>query len=140
LVREVDLLFISKKVRIIGIAIIVGLTLVFFMGLLVSVNYVNKDFEVFNLISFILCVLICLPTFFIRKAILKQINEKNFTSKYFNAHIIAFALCDAGGLFCITTNLFVNQNIVYASAGFAVAILYMLINFPRVDDYKKFNI
>ncbi|MBS1513384.1 MAG: hypothetical protein JSS63_00025, partial [Bacteroidetes bacterium] len=60
----------------------------------------------------------------------------NFISAYFNAHIAAFILCDMGALLSITTNLFVNANIIMASIGVGIGLLYMWINFPRAEDRK----
>ena len=59
---------------------------------------------------------------------------------YFNAHLVPFAMCDLGGLFCITTNLFVNQNIMYATTGLVVSLAFLIINFPKFNDYEKLNL
>lgn len=137
LVKEVDLVFMARKIRILGIAILLGIVLIFGFGLTVLGSYVNPDLAAFNLISFIICALLCVPSFFVKKILLKDLNGKNFMNKYFNAHIIPFAMCDLGGLFCIATNLFVNSNIIYASAGFFLATAMIILNFPRSDDYTK---
>lgn len=137
LVREVDLVFMARRIRILGIAILLGVVLVYGMGLFVSANYINEELAVFNIVSFIFCCIFCFPSFFLKKLLLKNLNDKNFLNKYFNAHMIAFALCDLGGMFCVATNLFVNQNLIYATAGFLVAVVSIILNFPRSDDYSK---
>jgi hypothetical protein len=137
LVKEVDIVFMARRIRILGIAIMLGIILIFGFGLTVLGSYVNPDLAAFNLISFIVCTGFCILSFFVKKSMLKKLDGKNFMNKYFNAHIIPFAMCDFGGLFCIATNLFVNSNVIYASAGFLVAVVFMVLNFPRSDDYNR---
>jgi hypothetical protein len=139
LVKEVDIVFMARKIRMLGIAILLGIVLIYGFGLTVAGSYVNPDLEAFNIISFIICAVLCAGSFFVKGIMLKNLGGKNFANKYFNGHIIPFAMCDLGGLFCIATNLFVNSNIIYASAGFLVAVVFMILNFPRSDDYKIVN-
>lgn len=140
LVKEVDLVFIARKIRMLGIAILIGIFLVYGMGLIVSGSYINEELAMFNILSFIACCVFCVPSVFLKKILLKNFGGENFRNKYFNAHMIPFAMCDMGGLFCIVTNLFVNQNLVYATAGFLVAVSFMIINFPKSDDYIKLKV
>jgi hypothetical protein len=140
LVKEVDLVFIARKVRMLGIAILLGMALVYGMGLIVSGNYINEDLAMFNIISFAVCCVFCVPSIFLKNIILKNLSGENFRNKYFNAHIIPFAMCDLGGLFCIATNLFINQNLVYATAGFILAVLFLILNFPKSDDYLRLKV
>ena len=140
LVKEVDIVFMARRIRILGIAILLGILLVYGAGLLVSANYINTELSGFNIISFIFCCAFCFSSYFLKKSLLKNLNDKNFMSKYFNAHLIPFAMCDLGGLFCIATNLFVNQNLIYASAGFVLAVAFMILNFPKKDDYLKLKV
>jgi len=137
LVKGVDLIFMARKIRILGIAILLGIVLIYGFGLTVAGSYVNPDLGAFNIISFIICAALCVGSFFVKRMMLKNLDGKNFVNKYFNGHIIPFAMCDLGGLFCIATNLFVNSNIIYASAGFFVAVVFMILNFPRSDDYNR---
>jgi len=140
LVKEVDLVFIARKIRMLGIAILLGIALVYGMGLLVSGNYINEELAMFNVLSFIVCCVFCVPTIFLKQMLLKNFGGENFRNKYFNAHIIPFAMCDLGGLFCIATNLFVNQNLIYATGGFLVSVFFLIINFPKSDDYIKLKV
>lgn len=140
LVKEVDLVFIARKVRMLGIAILLGIVFVFGMGLIVSGNYINEDLVMFNIFSFAVCCVLCFPSMFMKKVLLKDLSGENFKNKYFNAHMAAFAMCDMGGLFCLVTNLFVNQNLIYAIGGFIVAVFFLLINFPKSDDYLKLKV
>jgi hypothetical protein len=137
LVKGIDMVFMARRIRMLGIAILLGIILIFGFGLTVAGNYVNEELAAFNLISFIICAGLCIPSFFVRKAMLKKLDGKNFINKYFNAHIFPFAMCDLGGMFCIATNLFVNSNVIYASAGFFLAVAFMVLNFPRSDDYLR---
>lgn len=137
LVKEVDLVFMARRIRMLGIAILLGIVLVFGMGLIVSGSYINEELSAFNLLSFIICCIFCVPSYSIKKMILKNLDGNNFAGKYFNAHIIPFAMCDLGGLFCIATNLFVNQNLIYATGGFLVSVFFIILNFPKSNDYLK---
>ena len=129
--KSVNLIFIAKRIRILGIAIILGMTLVFGFGLAVAGKYINEELAAFGLVSFIICTAVCIGSFYLRKMMLKDLSGSNFANKYFNGHVIPFALCDFGGLICIATNLFVNSNIIYASAGFFLSVIFMILNFPR---------
>jgi hypothetical protein len=140
LVKKIDILLIARRIRFLGIAIGTGIILIYSLGLFVSGNYINNELFHFNILSLVLTAVLCFPSFFIKKFLFKKINSKNFATAYFNAHIVPFALCDLGGLFCITTNLFVNQNIIYATAGLAVALLFLIINFPGFNDYDNLNL
>jgi len=140
LVKEIDIVFLTRRVRILGIAILLGIILIYGMGLFVSGSYVNAELAGFNIIAFIICCIFCVPSFFVKKMLLKNLNDKNFTTKYFNAHMLPFAMCDLGGLFCIATCLFVNNNLIYATAGFLLAVFFMILNFPRSDDYAKLKV
>ena len=140
LVKKIDILLIARRIRFLGIAIGTGIILIYSLGLFVSGNYINNELFHYNILSLVLTAVLCFPSFFIKKFLFKKINSKNFATAYFNAHIVPFALCDLGGLFCITTNLFVNQNIIYATAGLAVALFFLIINFPEFNDYDNLNL
>ncbi|MFA5403817.1 MAG: hypothetical protein WC358_02670 [Ignavibacteria bacterium] len=139
-VNKVDIVFMMRKIGILGIAILLGIIIVYGMGLIVPGSYINEELAIFNLISLIVCGIFCVPSFYVKKFFLSTLNEKNFLKVYFNAHLIPFAMCDLGGLFCVVTNLFVNQNTIYATSGFILAVLFMIINFPRSDDYIKLKV
>lgn len=134
LVQEMRFVVVSRKIKVLGIAIMIGLVVIYLLGVFVSGSNINKDLAVLNLVSLCLCSVLSISSVYVRKAFLKKVTAENFVSKYFTAHIFAFFLCDAGGLFCITTNLFVNQNVIYASFGTLIAILYIYINFPKQED------
>jgi|WetSurMetagenome_2_1015567.scaffolds.fasta_scaffold32116_3 hypothetical protein len=140
LVKEVDIVFMARRIRILGIAILLGIFIVYGFGLSVAGNCINEDLSDFNLISFVICCIFCVPSFYAKKVLLKNLNDKNFTSKYFNAHLLPFAMCDLGGLFCIATNLFVNHNLIYATAGFLLTVFFIILNFPRSDDCAKLKV
>jgi len=140
LVKKIDILLIARRIRFLGIAIVVGIVLIYALGLFVSSNYINKELSSFNLLSLVIVSVCCFPSFFIKKFLFKKINSKNFATAYFNAHLVPFGLCDLGGLFCVTTNLFVNQNIIYATTGLIVAVTFLIINFPGFNDYDSLNL
>jgi drug/metabolite transporter (DMT)-like permease len=139
-IREVEFVIIHRRVKLIGMAIIWGIIIAYFLALFVSGENVNPDMAIYNLLSLLACFALCVSSFYIKKILLKQVNKKNFTEKYFSSYIITFALCDAGGLLCVLTNLVMNQNIIFATTGLLISILYILINFPRKDDLKTLNL
>ena len=139
IIKEVEFIVIQRKVRIIGIAILLGIIMVYVFALLVPVDNINPEMAILNLFSLIFCFAICLSSFYVKRFFLQTVNGKNFSNKYFTAYIITFALCDAGGLVCIIFNLVVNHNIVYATTGLIISVFCLLINFPRKDDMKIMN-
>lgn len=139
LVDEVRFTIIAQKLKLIGGAIAGGLVMIFLAGLFVAESNVNKDLAMLNLISVIVCPILCISSVYIRKARLKKINRENFKQHYTGVYILAFAMCDLGGIFCVTTNLFINYNLIYAVFGLLVTILYIFINFPKANDLSSIN-
>jgi hypothetical protein len=137
LVKQMQFVVVARKIKVLGIAIMIGLVVIYLLGVFVSSSNINKDLAMLNLVSLMLCSVLSISSVYIRKAFIKKVTAQNFPGKYFTAHIIAFFLCDAGGLFCITTNLFVNQNVIYASFGTLIALLYLYINFPKQEDIQN---
>jgi hypothetical protein len=140
LVREIDIVLIARRTRFLGIAILIGVFLVFFMGLFVASANINKDYEILNHITFVFCLITCTFSVFLKRNMFSKINAENYMSQYFNAHVLPFGLCDLGGLICITTSLFINVNFIYAIAGFTITAVAMTLNFPGAEDYKKLNL
>jgi hypothetical protein len=136
---EIQFLVVMRQARIIGIAIIISLSLILLTGLAVSGSYVNPELYTYNLFTLILCPILCISSYSLKKFMLKKVTIENFKKFYFNAIVLPFALCELGGILCITTSLFINQNILYALAGYAISIFYMYINFPKIEDYKGFT-
>jgi hypothetical protein len=142
LVKQVTFIVVVRRIKLLGIAITIGIVIIFGMGLLVAGSNIRENFEIVNLATLIL-LLAALPlSLFIRKKILMKVNLTNFTSAYFNAHIIPFAVMDFAALFCISTNLFVNANILYATIGAIISVAGMIILFPKeefFDELKQRN-
>ena len=139
LVEEVRFLFETRKIRVIGISIIVGLIVIYSLGLIVASNNVNKDMAILNLISVIAAPILCISSIYLRKARLKSVNKDNFKNTFAGVYIISFFLCDLGGIFAIVTNLFINYNLVYATFGMIVAGVYVILNFPKRSDLDIIN-
>lgn len=137
LVHEVQMVVIARKIKVLGIAIMIGIFAIYVLGVFVSGSNINKDLAALNLASLLFCSVMCISSVYVRKALMKKVTMQNFQTKYFTAHIVAYAICDAGGLFCITTNLFVNQNVIYASFGTLITLLYLYINFPKPEDAQS---
>ena len=137
LVKQVTFVIVVRRIKILGIAITIGLIAIYGMGLIVANNNVKENFEIVNLMSLVFLILIVLLTILLRNVLLKKVNMSNFQSTYFNAHIIPFAVMDFAALFCITTNLFVNGNILYASIGIVISVVGMIINFPKEEYFEK---
>ncbi len=139
-IKKIDMLFVVKRTRILGIAILTGMTLVYLIGIFVSSQNVNEELAFVNLYSFIFCVALCAVSLLLKRMLFAKVNQKNFAAQYFNAHVLPFALCDLGGLICIMSNLFVNSNLVYATAGFVITAAVMILNFPKNDDYSRIGL
>jgi len=139
LAKEVETLIIARKIRYLGLVILLGVFLIYAMGLFVSSANINPHLEYLNISTFVFCILLCILSVPLKSMLMKKVTAEKFEAGYFNAHVLPFALCDLGGLLCITTSLFVNQNIVYASLGFFIMIGAVIYNFPKYDDHKKFR-
>jgi len=137
IVKEVEMLIVARKIRYLGLIILFGVFLIFASGIFVSSTNINPHLEYLNISTFIFCLACCGFSILLKNILIKKVTAEKFEAGYFNAHVLPFALCDLGGLLCITTSLFVNQNLIYASAGFLVMIGAVLYNFPRFDDHKS---
>jgi hypothetical protein len=139
---EIKFYLILRQLKTLGIVIIISLTIIFVAGLFVThaPGNVNKQVAILNPVSLFFCAILCFASLFIRRKSLKKLTLDNFSRKYFNIYVIAYALCELGGIFCVTTNLFVNQNFLYASAGYVVTVLYVFLNFPSARDFRLLNI
>lgn len=139
LAKEVEVLIVARKIRYLGLVILLGVSLIFVMGLFVSGSNINPSLLYLNIASFVFCLVLCALSIPLKNILMKKVTPDNFEAKYFNAYVLPYALCDFGGLICITTSLFINQNIVFASAGFLVMAAAVIYNFPKFDDHKKFR-
>jgi len=137
MVKQIDFVIVVNRIRILGIAITIGLVLIFFLGLFVSGYNKIENFEIVNLSSFLILILSVAAAFFVRNLILKKVNLSNILTTFFNAHVIPFAILDFGALFCISTNLFVNENLFYAFAGIIISVACMLLMLPKEKDFEK---
>lgn len=136
MVKQIDFIIVTRRIKLLGYMIITGLALVYVIGILVSSSNVHPDKSFLNTPVTIAGIILCTASLYIRKNMLKKVNKENFVGAYFNAHISAFVLCDMGALLSITTNLFINVNLIMASVGVGVGMLYMLLNFPREEERK----
>ena len=67
---------------------------------------------------------------------IKKVTPENFLNLYFNIHVVPLLLCDLGGLLCVSTNLFVNQNIFLAIGGIVISTIYIMLVFPYKKDLQ----
>jgi hypothetical protein len=139
-VKEINVLFMARRTRFLGIAILVGILLVFIFGVFVSKDNINKDMEYINYFSFVFCAALCVISVFLKKKMFQKVTIQNAATQYLNAHVLPFALCDLGGLICIMSNLFINRNLVLATAGFLITAAAIVFNFPKDDDYRKLGL
>lgn len=137
LVKQVTFVIVVRRIKLLGIAITVGLVAIYGMGLIVANNNVKENFEMVNLMTLIILILTVPLSILIRNLLLRKVNLSNFQTTLFNAHIIPFAVMDFAALFCITTNLFVNGNILYASIGVVISVAGMIVNFPKEEYFEK---
>jgi len=136
MVKQVSFVIVVRRIKILGIAITVGMIAIYGMGLLVVNNNIKENFEIVNLLTLILLILSVPFTLFLKKLLLKKVNMSNFQNTLFNAHVIPFAVLDFAALFCITTNLFVNGNILYASIAVIISVAGMIMIFPKEEYFE----
>lgn len=139
MVKQIKFVITVRRIKILGIAITVGIIAIYAFGLLVVNNNVRENFEMVNIGTLILLALTIPFTLFLKKSLMRKVNLSNFENIYFNAHVISFSIMDFAALFCITTNLFVNGNFLYATLGFIISVIGMILNFPKEEDFEKIN-
>jgi uncharacterized BrkB/YihY/UPF0761 family membrane protein len=139
LVAQIKYEAISRRIKVLGFAISMGLIIIYGAGMFVGSSNINKDMAILNLVSIVVCPLMCISSVYIRKARLKTVNNENFNNTYFGIYIIAFAMCDMGALFGIVTNLFINYNFIYATFALLISLLFIWINFPKPTDLNIIN-
>jgi len=137
MVKQITFLIVVRKVKTLGIAIAVGIVAIYLVGMLLGQNNVKENFEIVNLLSLVLLVMELPVAIFVQKILFRKVTMQNFQTTYFSAHIIPFAMIDFGALFCITTNLFVNENILYATIGLVISIAGLIFCFPKEEDFEK---
>ena len=137
MVKHIEFIVVVRRTKTLCIAVLVGIIAIYACGLFVFNYNMKENFEIVNLISLIFLVMLVPFTFFLRYILFKKVNLSNFMNNYFNAHVIPLAILDFGALFCITTNLFVNGNFLYASIGLGVSLLGMFMLFPKEEDFEK---
>ena len=140
MVKQIEMVIISRRIRVLGIMITVGIILITTMGLLVSASYKNPASSNLNYISLVVGMILILASNPYKVAVKKKITVENFEKMFFKAHVIAFALCDFGALFIITTNLFVNENVMIAIFGAVVGVTNMFLLFPRESDAEEIKL
>ncbi len=134
---QIDFVFVSKRIKILAIGIIISIIFVFAMGLTVSYANIRPDRYNLNILSIVVCLVVGAVSLPIKKLMVRKATPVNFLSAYFNAHIIPLLLCDLGGLLCVSTNLFVNQNIILAAGGVVITVLYIILIFPYKKDLNN---
>lgn len=137
MVRQIEFIVVVRRIKLLGIAITTGIIVIYLSGLLVANNNHRENFEMVNLLSLFLLLFTLLISFILRNQMLKNVNLSNISDKYFNAHIIPIAIIEFGALFCLTTNLFVNGNILYATIGVVISVAGMIMNFPSEEYFGK---
>lgn len=137
MVKQVDFVIAVRRIKTLGIAIVAGVVIIYLAGLLVAGSNVKENFEVVNLASVLLLIILIPVSILIKNMLLKKITLSEILTAYFNAYVIPLAILDFGALFCITTNLFVNGNILYATIGVVLSLVAMLLNFPKDEDFEK---
>ncbi len=130
--------FAMRRIKLLGIAITIGIFVIFILGILVPADNNEPGYFALNVISLVICVALCIGSLFLKKILLrKKVRQSGFMNSYFNSHVFSFMLIDFGGLFAITTNLFINRDLIFASVSFVIAVAFMIINFPSVKDLEE---
>jgi hypothetical protein len=133
--EEIEIIIVARRIRLLGVIILVGIVLIYVMGLLIPAGEGLGGLNELNLVSLIFAIVLCPSSVFIKDLIIKK-NPSDLNT-YFNAYIIAFAVCDFGALICITTNLFINENILFATAGLIVSVSSMYFLFPKEKGVSR---
>ncbi len=137
MVLQVRFIYLARKIRTLGIGITVAAMFIYFAGLLVAEDKFREDFEIVNIMS-LLILLVSLPVCLqIKKHLKKKVNIENFMTAYFNAHIIPFAILDFFALFCLSTNLLVNGNVIFATIAACATLAGMILLFPKEEDFDE---
>lgn len=137
MVLQVRFIYLVRKIRTLGIGITVAAIVIYFFGLLVAGNNRREGFDSVNLLSVIALAAAVPLTLFIKKVMLKKLTIGNFQTVYYNAHVVPFALMDFFALFCLSTNLLVNGNVVYATIAACITLAGMILLFPKEEDFEK---
>lgn len=140
MVLQVRFVYLVRKIRTLGIGITVAAMAIYFFGLLVAGSNYREGFEIINLLSLVALIAVVPVTLLIRKQIMKKVSLQNFQTTYFNAHVISFAVMDFFALFCLSTNLLVNGNIIYATIAACVTLAGMILLFPKEEDFEKIKL
>ncbi len=133
---QIDFVFIAKRIKILAVGIIVSIVFVFVMGLFVSYTNIRPEMYNLNILSIIICLVVGAAGLPIKKIMIKKVTPENFLNVYFNIHVVPLLLCDLGGLLCVSTNLFVNQNIFLAIGGIVISTIYIMLVFPYKKDLQ----
>ncbi|MBN1633118.1 MAG: hypothetical protein JW917_03015 [Ignavibacteria bacterium] len=137
---QIEFEFVSKRIRILAIAIIAGIVIIFAAGLFTAKMSIYPIKEIYNIFAVIISLGLCILSYPVKRIMLKRrIDEKKFMPFYFNALIIPLALCDVGGLFGIVTNFFISVNIIYAIVCFVISVFCIYLVFPRMKDLDLIN-
>jgi hypothetical protein len=137
MVLQVRFVYLVRKIRTLGIGITIAALVIYFFGLLVAGSNYREGFEAVNLWSLIALILALPLTIALKKMMMRKVKLNNFQTAYFSAHIIPFAIIDFFALFCLSTNLLVNGNAVYATIAACVTLAGMILLFPKEEDFEK---
>lgn len=136
---QVGLLYMVKRTRLIGLVIIGGILIIYAIGAVMRQAVAEKEYEYLNTVTFVFCILLCAASVFVRSRMMAKVNSKNYKGAYFTANILPFALCDGGGIICITMSLFVNWNLIYATAGLLVMVMAIVYNLPKESEIAEIS-
>ena len=139
MVLQVRFIYLVRKIRTLGIGITVACVVIYFFGLFVAADNFREGFEVVNIASLLALIAMLPATLLLKKWLMKKVNLQNFQTAYFSAHIIPFSILDFFALFCLSTNLLVNGNVIYATIAVCVTLAGMIILFPKEEDFEKIN-
>ncbi len=137
MVLQVRFIYLVRKIRTLGIGITVACIVIYFFGLFVAGSNYREGFEIVNISSLVLLIIAVPATLFLRKYSMKKITLENFPTKYFSAHVIPFMILDFFALFCLSTNLLVNGNVLYATIAACVTLAGMILLFPKEEDFES---
>ena len=136
MVLNVRFIYLVRKIRTIGIGITVACIVTYFFGLFVAGSNFREGFDIVNITSLIFLIISVPLTILLKKQMMKKVTLENFQTKYFNSHIIPFMILDFFALFCLSTNLLVNGNVLYATIAACITLAGMVMLFPKEEDFE----
>lgn len=137
LTRQIEFSLQIKRIRYLNLVIIVSTVLVYIAGVYTGgkINPANLESDLLPTFSVVACLILCITSIWTKKTVLKKLSEKSFLKSYFTIHLVAYTLCDIGGIIGIVSNTFFSFNLFYSTLAMVITVITMVINLPHETDF-----